>query len=143
MIQRMSLHKVAVRVGYLFLSDSQTLKHAGGTLTYISRDTQQRMLQKYAESQLPFPLRCYTTPHRFFVRSECLFTGRETRPVGASTSDDILKIRLQLTKPVTWIPLIWGVLCGAAASGICSFHPGRLACTGECYRSGAWLSLVQ
>ena len=23
-------------------------------------------------------------------------------------------------KPVTWIPLIWGVLCGAAASG--SFH---------------------
>ncbi|CAM9524143.1 unnamed protein product [Ectocarpus sp. 12 AP-2014] len=36
---------------------------------------------------------------------------------GASTTDDILKIRLQLTKPVTWIPLIWGVLCGAAASG--------------------------
>ncbi len=30
---------------------------------------------------------------------------------------DIWKIRLQLTKPVTWIPLIWGVLCGAAASG--------------------------
>jgi chlorophyll synthase len=27
------------------------------------------------------------------------------------------KIRLQLTKPVTWIPLIWGVVCGAAASG--------------------------
>ncbi|CAM9729275.1 unnamed protein product, partial [Ectocarpus fasciculatus] len=36
---------------------------------------------------------------------------------GASTTDDLLKIRLQLTKPVTWIPLIWGVLCGAAASG--------------------------
>eukprot|EP00904_Undaria_pinnatifida_P013173 jgi/Undpi1/8987/HiC_scaffold_26.g11448.m1 len=36
---------------------------------------------------------------------------------GASTTEDILKIRLQLTKPVTWIPLIWGVLCGAAASG--------------------------
>ncbi len=30
---------------------------------------------------------------------------------------DVWKIRLQLTKPVTWIPLIWGVLCGAAASG--------------------------
>lgn len=28
------------------------------------------------------------------------------------------KIRLQLTKPVTWPPLIWGVVCGAAASGI-------------------------
>lgn len=30
------------------------------------------------------------------------------------------KIRLQLTKPVTWPPLVWGVLCGAAASG--NFH---------------------
>merc|ERR1711935_1298846 len=27
------------------------------------------------------------------------------------------KIRLQLTKPVTWIPLLWGVMCGVAASG--------------------------
>lgn len=36
---------------------------------------------------------------------------------GASETDDIWKIRLQLTKPVTWIPLIWGVMCGAAASG--------------------------
>jgi len=27
------------------------------------------------------------------------------------------KIRLQLMKPITWIPLIWGVVCGAAASG--------------------------
>lgn len=27
------------------------------------------------------------------------------------------KIRLQLTKPVTWPPLIWGIVCGAAASG--------------------------
>ena len=24
---------------------------------------------------------------------------------------------LQLTKPVTWVPLIWGVACGAAAAG--------------------------
>lgn len=36
---------------------------------------------------------------------------------GASESTSIWKIRLQLTKPVTWVPLIWGVLCGAAASG--------------------------
>lgn len=28
------------------------------------------------------------------------------------------KIRLQLTKPVTWPPLVWGVVCGAAASGM-------------------------
>jgi chlorophyll synthase len=26
----------------------------------------------------------------------------------------IWKIRLQLMKPITWIPLIWGVVCGAA-----------------------------
>lgn len=36
---------------------------------------------------------------------------------GAAETDDIWKIRLQLTKPVTWIPLVWGVMCGAAASG--------------------------
>ncbi|CAI5526051.1 unnamed protein product, partial [Closterium sp. Naga37s-1] len=36
---------------------------------------------------------------------------------GGNKEDDIWKIRLQLTKPVTWVPLIWGVLCGAAASG--------------------------
>ena len=38
---------------------------------------------------------------------------------GASTTADksIWAIRLQLTKPVTWIPLVWGVMCGAAASG--------------------------
>jgi len=35
----------------------------------------------------------------------------------ADTSDNIWAIRLQLTKPVTWIPLVWGVMCGAAASG--------------------------
>lgn len=36
---------------------------------------------------------------------------------GASESTNIWAIRLQLLKPVTWIPLIWGVTCGAAASG--------------------------
>lgn len=37
---------------------------------------------------------------------------------GASAGEtDIWKIRLQLTKPVTWVPLVWGVMCGAAASG--------------------------
>jgi chlorophyll/bacteriochlorophyll a synthase len=29
----------------------------------------------------------------------------------------IWKIRLQLMKPITWIPLMWGVICGAASSG--------------------------
>ncbi len=37
---------------------------------------------------------------------------------GAQTGDtSIWKIRLQLMKPITWIPLIWGVICGAASSG--------------------------
>ncbi|KAG1655369.1 hypothetical protein FOA52_012096 [Chlamydomonas sp. UWO 241] len=36
---------------------------------------------------------------------------------GANLETDPWKIRVQLTKPVTWIPLIWGVGCGAAASG--------------------------
>jgi chlorophyll synthase len=36
---------------------------------------------------------------------------------GASGTTSLWKLRLQLMKPVTWIPLIWGVICGAAASG--------------------------
>ena len=37
---------------------------------------------------------------------------------GAKTGEtSIWKIRLQLMKPITWIPLIWGVVCGAASSG--------------------------
>ncbi|CDF38236.1 chlorophyll a synthase [Chondrus crispus] len=39
---------------------------------------------------------------------------------GASESTSKWRIRLQLMKPVTWVPLIWGVTCGAAASG--NFH---------------------
>ena len=36
---------------------------------------------------------------------------------GASETSSIWKLRIQLMKPITWIPLIWGVVCGAAASG--------------------------
>ncbi|ANV85504.1 chlorophyll synthase ChlG [Picosynechococcus sp. PCC 7003] len=35
----------------------------------------------------------------------------------AEGETSIWKIRLQLMKPITWIPLIWGVVCGAASSG--------------------------
>lgn len=35
----------------------------------------------------------------------------------APGENSIWKIRLQLMKPITWIPLIWGVVCGAASSG--------------------------
>jgi chlorophyll/bacteriochlorophyll a synthase len=37
---------------------------------------------------------------------------------GAQSGEtSIWKIHLQLMKPITWIPLIWGVVCGAASSG--------------------------
>ena len=36
---------------------------------------------------------------------------------GGAETTNIWKLRLQLMKPITWIPLIWGVVCGAAASG--------------------------
>ncbi|MFS6825988.1 chlorophyll synthase ChlG [Cyanobium sp. ATX 6F1] len=36
---------------------------------------------------------------------------------GAAGTTSAWKLHLQLMKPVTWIPLIWGVICGAAASG--------------------------
>jgi len=38
------------------------------------------------------------------------------RGAGAGETN-LWKIRLQLMKPITWIPLIWGVVCGAASSG--------------------------
>lgn len=46
---------------------------------------------------------------------------------GADAETNIWKIRLQLMKPVTWIPLIWGVLCGAAASGNFEWTPRDIA----------------
>ncbi len=51
--------------------------------------------------------------------------GAKTRQLlgmkGAQPGEtSIWKIRLQLMKPITWIPLIWGVVCGAASSG--NFH---------------------
>jgi len=48
--------------------------------------------------------------------------GTQTRQLlgmkgAASGETSLWKIRLQLMKPITWIPLIWGVVCGAASSG--------------------------
>jgi chlorophyll synthase len=39
------------------------------------------------------------------------------RGADATGERPLWKIRLQLMKPVTWIPLMWGVLCGAASAG--------------------------
>jgi chlorophyll/bacteriochlorophyll a synthase len=36
---------------------------------------------------------------------------------GATAGGSVWAIRRQLMKPITWIPLIWGVVCGAASSG--------------------------
>jgi chlorophyll/bacteriochlorophyll a synthase len=49
-------------------------------------------------------------------------SGSKTRQLlgmkgAASGETNLWKIRLQLMKPITWIPLIWGVVCGAASSG--------------------------
>jgi chlorophyll synthase len=49
-------------------------------------------------------------------------SGSKTRQLlgmkGAAAGEtSVWKIRLQLMKPITWIPLIWGVVCGAASSG--------------------------
>ena len=51
---------------------------------------------------------------------------------GASGTSNIWKIRLQLMKPVTWIPLIWGVLCGAAASGNFHWSPSEVGASIAC-----------
>ncbi|KAI4324517.1 hypothetical protein MLD38_030001 [Melastoma candidum] len=40
---------------------------------------------------------------------------------GAARETNKWKIRLQLTKPITWPPLVLGVVCGAAASGVWKF----------------------
>jgi chlorophyll synthase len=51
---------------------------------------------------------------------------------GAEAVTDKWKIRLQLTKPITWVPLIWGVLCGAAASGNFTWTPENVAKSAVC-----------
>jgi chlorophyll synthase len=51
---------------------------------------------------------------------------------GASGTTSPWKLRLQLMKPVTWIPLIWGVLCGAAASGHYEWRPSHVLAALAC-----------
>ncbi len=50
----------------------------------------------------------------------------------ASGETSIWKIRLQLMKPITWIPLIWGVVCGAASSGQFSWTPEDILKSATC-----------
>lgn len=55
------------------------------------------------------------------TKTEEKSTGKARQLLGmkgaAGGETNIWKIRLQLMKPITWIPLIWGVVCGAASSG--------------------------
>lgn len=44
----------------------------------------------------------------------------------------VWKIRLQLMKPVTWIPLMWGIVCGAASSGGFTWTPNNLLAAAAC-----------
>ena len=50
----------------------------------------------------------------------------------ASGETNIWKIRLQLMKPITWIPLIWGVVCGAASSGNYSWNLENVLMSAAC-----------
>lgn len=63
----------------------------------------------------------HQTSHRFNTQLNASSKDKDARQLlgikGASESSNIWAIRLQLLKPVTWIPLLWGVACGAAASG--------------------------
>jgi chlorophyll synthase len=45
---------------------------------------------------------------------------------------NIWKLRLQLMKPITWIPLIWGVVCGAASSGNYTWTVENVLITAAC-----------
>ncbi len=51
---------------------------------------------------------------------------------GASETTNIWKLRLQLMKPITWIPLLWGVICGAAASGQYQWHLSDFLASAAC-----------
>jgi chlorophyll/bacteriochlorophyll a synthase len=64
-------------------------------------------------------------------------SGSKTRQLlgmkgAASGETNLWKIRLQLMKPITWIPLIWGVVCGAASSGNFTWSLENILLAGAC-----------
>jgi 4-hydroxybenzoate polyprenyltransferase len=65
---------------------------------------------------------------------------------GAALETDMFKIRVQLTKPVTWVPLIWGecfgVLLAAAKEGVRAAFE-RLVLHKPGRRARAWTSLAR
>ena len=60
---------------------------------------------------------------------------------GGSETKNIWKLRLQLMKPITWIPLLWGVICGAAASGNYHWELSNFFASASCmFMSGPLLT---
>ena len=60
---------------------------------------------------------------------------------GGSETTNIWKLRLQLMKPITWIPLLWGVICGAAASGNYHWELSNVLASASCmFMSGPLLT---
>ncbi len=60
---------------------------------------------------------------------------------GGSETKNIWKLRLQLMKPITWIPLLWGVICGAAASGNYHWEVSNILASASCmFMSGPLLT---
>jgi len=60
---------------------------------------------------------------------------------GGSETTNIWKLRLQLMKPITWIPLLWGVICGAAASGNYNWELSNVLASVSCmFMSGPLLT---
>jgi hypothetical protein len=75
---------------------------------------------------LEFPSRDYQKGYDFSLKQQFYASTLQSRYKYISPSNPpyflpshflLPQIRLQLTKPGTWIPLLWGVACGAAASG--------------------------
>ncbi len=69
--------------------------------------------------------------------TESALNSARTRQIlgmkGAEVKETALwKIRLQLMKPITWIPLIWGVVCGAASSGNFTWSWRNVLLAGAC-----------
>ena len=59
----------------------------------------------------------------------------------ADGETSIWKIRLQLMKPITWIPLMWGVICGAASSGAYTWSVENMLMAAACmFMSGPLLA---
>lgn len=110
----------------LLITSAAAFSPASRTLTTTSRTSSISMLpNKNTDSSFyPFEkdsspaFRLNATPDSNKEASDGSADVRQLLGVkGAAGTSDIWKIRLQLTKPVTWIPLVWGVMCGAAASG--------------------------